>query len=124
MFIADPGQIEVLTDPFSRGGSGGYSTDLDQPVNRSYPQFAGSELDLPANGEVNAPSGQTQPLLGVRALGWVIQKNRGDLLTVVFALIVLLLITSSSMYYAERSAERNPTNSPEFRGLCGGASLR
>ena len=95
VFIADPGQIEVLTDSFGRGGSGGYSTDLDRPANRSHPQFAGCELDLPANGEVDAPNGQTQPLLGVRALGWVIQENREALGTVVFALLVLLLITSS-----------------------------
>jgi hypothetical protein len=63
VFIADSGQIEVLTNPFDRGVSGGYSTDLDRPADQRHTRFAGSGLELPANSEVDGASGQTQPLL-------------------------------------------------------------
>jgi len=63
VFIADPGQIEVLTDSFGLAGSSGYSTDLDRPANQRHPHFAGYGLELPGNGEVDGASGQTQPLL-------------------------------------------------------------
>jgi voltage-gated potassium channel len=42
---------------------------------------------------------------GVRTLARVITQKREDLLTVVFVLMVLLLLASSFMYYAERNAQ-------------------
>ena len=100
VFIADPGQIKVLTDPFGCSESGGYSTDFDRPDDYRHPQFAGSGLKIHGNCEVDGASVQTQSLLVRCTDVGVVHPGNAMLLTVVLALLVLLLIAFSSMYYA------------------------
>ena len=56
----------------------------------------------------------------LQTLGNVLRKHRGELLVTLFVLLIMLVIASTLMYFAEH--KRSRTLFPAFRRPCGGAS--